>query len=462
MSESHLRAHVEAALRESEAKFQTLLETASVGIVLVDEQGYIVLVNGKAEEMFRYPREELIGQKVELLLPERYQPTHVSHRADYLNDPGVRSMGHGRDLMALRKDGSEFPVEVGLSYIRTSEGLLTMSFITEITERKAAEVSLRRYAQRLESMREIDRAILSAELPEEIANGALTRLQKATPYLHISVMLFDFAVGEALVLASSGPASNAPREGECLALESFGNVEVLQEGDHVLMRAPGRVEGAQASLKMPLCVEDELIGLLYLASERADDFNDEQLEIAHDVANQLAVALQQAQLREDMERHALDLERRVVERTHEIERRREVAEGLRDMLALLNSNRPLEEILDYIVALAGRLLGSDASALYHLPTGEGPLAIVAARGLSDEYVSTMNIAVGQGAVGQAVQGRQPVAVSHITRFLEAEGMLLGESEQQEMLRYSRSASRRCWRSPWLSRRRFTVLSSSTT
>ena len=111
------------------------------------------------------------------------------------------------------------------------------------------------------------------------------------------------------------------------------------------------------------------------------------------------------------------LEHRVEARTREIGRRRQVAEGLRDILAILNSNRLLDEILDYIVAQAGRLLGTDAVAIYRRQDGDGPLSIQAARGLPADYVADAKIPVGQGVVGQAALKRQPVAVSDVTVIL---------------------------------------------
>lgn len=108
------------------------------------------------------------------------------------------------------------------------------------------------------------------------------------------------------------------------------------------------------------------------------------------------------------------LEQRVEERTREIEQRRQVAEGLHDILTILNSNRPLEEILDYIVVQAGRFLGTNAVAVYRRRGKDGPLSIQAARGLPADFVADAKIHVGRGAVGQAVLERRPVAVSDVS------------------------------------------------
>src|ERR1041384_2944030 len=103
------------APHDVETQARAILESASEGIVIVDARGVIVTVNAKAEGMFGYPRAELVGQRLELLLPDRLRDKHVDHRSGYMHDPRVRPMGTGLDLIARRKNGSEFPVEISLS-----------------------------------------------------------------------------------------------------------------------------------------------------------------------------------------------------------------------------------------------------------------------------------------------------------------------------------------------------------
>ena len=139
-------------LQQNEQKFQALLESASVGIVMVDEGGCIVFANAKTKEMFGYYQAELIGQPIELLLPKRFRGDHVEHRIDYLSNPRVRPMGTNLDLAARHKDGSEFSVEVGLSFVEMENGLLVTGFITDITERKQAEEKLRETQRTLSTL----------------------------------------------------------------------------------------------------------------------------------------------------------------------------------------------------------------------------------------------------------------------------------------------------------------------
>jgi PAS domain S-box-containing protein len=128
----------------SEARFRGLLESAPDGVVIVDAAGLIQIVNRQTEVLFGYPRAELLGQPVEVLLPERFSGRHIGHRTGYQRDPHTRPMGTGLELFGLRRDGSEFPVEISLSpMISEDDETLIISNIRDVTARKIADERLR-------------------------------------------------------------------------------------------------------------------------------------------------------------------------------------------------------------------------------------------------------------------------------------------------------------------------------
>ena len=138
------------SLERANAKFRQLLESAPDGIVIASREGRIVLINSQTERLFGYSRDEMIGQPVEMLMPESLRQAHQRHRTGYFHEPNVRSMGAGLDLKGLRKDGSQFPVEISLSPIETEEGALVISSVRDATDRKNIERVLREKNDALE------------------------------------------------------------------------------------------------------------------------------------------------------------------------------------------------------------------------------------------------------------------------------------------------------------------------
>ena len=133
------RKQAEGALRTSEAKFRRLLELAPDAIVIVDRDGRMTLVNSQAQRLFGYAEQEMLGQPVELLVPDRVRGGHVAHRARYMAEPRTRPMGSGLALAGRRKDGTEFPVEISLAPMDSEDGMLVISVIRDVTDRRAAE-----------------------------------------------------------------------------------------------------------------------------------------------------------------------------------------------------------------------------------------------------------------------------------------------------------------------------------
>jgi PAS domain S-box-containing protein len=137
-----------SGLFQGDITIRTLLESLAEGVVIIDDSGTILLVNAFAERMFGYEGKELIGSPHAVLIPERFHDVHREHQAKFFTEPKIRPMGQLLDLVGRRKDGSEFPLEICLSFIETINGILVMAFISDITERKQFELRLLESEQR--------------------------------------------------------------------------------------------------------------------------------------------------------------------------------------------------------------------------------------------------------------------------------------------------------------------------
>lgn len=204
--------------KQAEQLFRGLLEAAPDATVIVDRDGKIMLVNAAAERTFGYRREELLGQPVEILVPPRFRARHSQHSAEYRAHPRIRLMGNGTDFAALRKDGSEFPAEISLSWLQTEEGPCIFSAIRDVTQRKQAEEELVRKEAQLRAAQSIQQYLLPRHAPVvpgfEVA-GALYPAEYAAgdcfDYLTMAggstgIVVGDVSghgVGPALVMASA-------------------------------------------------------------------------------------------------------------------------------------------------------------------------------------------------------------------------------------------------------------------
>ncbi len=175
-----------AATHDSEAYFRNLLESAPDAMIIIDENGKIAIVNAQAESMFGYRRVEILGQPIEILLPERIRDRHHSHRQEFFADPKLRPMGEGFDLVARRRDNSEFPVEISLSPVNTDGQRFVSSVIRDVTERKRMEDEIVAVHQEAERANKANSAFLAAASHDlrqpvqalSLLNGALRRTVK--------------------------------------------------------------------------------------------------------------------------------------------------------------------------------------------------------------------------------------------------------------------------------------------
>src|ERR1043165_7533224 len=127
----------------ADERFRIALEAAPNAMIMIDGAGKVVYVNSQMEALCGYTKDELVGQPVEILVPERFRPRHPEYRSAFFASPQARPMGAGRDLYGRHEDGREIPVEIGLTPMTTEEGTFVLASIIDIAERKQAEERLR-------------------------------------------------------------------------------------------------------------------------------------------------------------------------------------------------------------------------------------------------------------------------------------------------------------------------------
>jgi PAS domain S-box-containing protein len=308
------------ALQESEQRFKQLVDVAQEGIWVTDDRGVITYMNQRLADLLGYGNGTLLGR-----------PVYDFIEAD--SQPGARralSRGRGekrsQDIRFQRRDGTQLWGLVSSSPILGKDGVLvgTVGMVTDITERKRAEDQLRRSAERLTMLHDMDQAILAAQSPIEIGRAALGRVRRMVPCQRCTVTLFDFARGQAQLIAGYAGGTHLPSAS--MPLNDLSPPEELRRGrvreveDLKTIQDPSGqlrlllAEGMRSVLSVPLLVEGEAIGEITLASSTPAAFDAEHRDIALEVATPLAIAIQQARLGEEMSRQQGELERRVAER----------------------------------------------------------------------------------------------------------------------------------------------------
>ena len=323
-----------------------MVQAAPVAIVVADGSGSIVLVNNKLTDMFGYDGDELIGKSIESLMPERYRDGHVGYREEYAGNPRQRPMGSGLDLSGRRRDGSEFPIEVGLSHYRSGERSWVMATVADITRRKQNEEFLERRVQ--ERTREIERrrqvsdtlrdilAILNSDRPlAEILQhivaqaslllqadaSAIYQLQDADPAIIIqaSCGLRREQLGNPFNLTLPAAAQQVSRNGEAVTIAASTDSETVNDavaGDV----GSGSASGSSgyntycAQLAVPLRIKDDIYGGLILYYIEPRKFSDEEIELAVMFGDQAVLAIENAGLRARAERTAIAAERNRIAR----------------------------------------------------------------------------------------------------------------------------------------------------
>ncbi len=340
------RAAKARALKEREERYRHLAEAVFEGVVLTDE-GTIIDLNQQFAEMMGYSREALIDTDVlQFVVPEER-----GQAAEYIQSGYENTY----ESVCVRKDGTTFPVEVRGRMMAHRGRSVRVTAVRDITRQKQTQRALRRtrdrleerveertaelaeanetlrvQAKRLEILQDIDRAILAAQSPQEIAGAVLQRIPQLMPCTRASVALFDWEADAGEVLAMYQEGESQLDQGVTVPISEFRVTERLQAGKAEVVNDIEAVrqteiiqeiarQGVRSYMSLPMFIEDELIGLVNMGATQKRAYTPEHQENAREVADQLAVSIRQARLMEQVRQQREELEERVQERTAELE-----------------------------------------------------------------------------------------------------------------------------------------------
>lgn len=392
-------------LRIVEHGFAALFEAAPDAIIIVNDEGRIVLANSQTETLFGYSRDELLGQTIECLLPERFRGAHQRHRTNYVENPHTRPMGIGLELYARRRDGTEFPTEISLSPVQTKSGLLVTAIIRDVTHRKEAEAERNRLLElereaRAKAEAAEQRAAFLAEASEILA-GSLdyeTTLRSVArlmvPYLadwcSIDLRRPDGSV-ERVASTHRDPAkehllrsmvrrfdSELPSTIPLARVLATGKSEIFEEiNDDELpeLTRPETVDvvrqvGVTSFMVVPLVVRDRRLGAITLVRhESGRRFRAEDLPLVEDLARRAALAVDSALLFQEAREAQELIQRQAVRASTLSEASRVFAEASIDFPTILQTvAKSVSEVLGDGTVI--RLLSDDETqlepvAIYH-------------------------------------------------------------------------------------------------
>jgi PAS domain S-box-containing protein len=261
---------MEERLQAAQTLERELLEFAPDAVIGVDEEGVIVLVNSRTQAVFGYPRDELIGERVEMLVPEAARNGHVSHRDRYFDSPRTRPMGAGLDLYARRKDGSEFPCEISLSTVAAATGMMALAAIRDITDRRRDQDELRRAVRRLQAATDVALAVGGET---DLNRVLLAIVERGRALVEARALIILLREGEDLVVAATAGGLDPEVSGL--------RIPVRDASEGVLVgRVTGAGLGARESgraLLAPLAFRGDPLGLV-IALDRVGEpgrFDDE-------------------------------------------------------------------------------------------------------------------------------------------------------------------------------------------
>lgn len=305
--------------KQAEERFRLAVESAPNAIVMTNQEGNIMLVNSQTEKLFGYSRHELIGQQVEILVPERFRTKHLQYRKAFFAEPHTTQLWVSRGLYGLRKDGSEFPAEIGLNSIEMKEGILVSSAIVDITERNAMYKKSQKQTEELRTLyedinkRNKDLEILSTITQAVHQSLDLEEVYKIALDMTIALENVDMAIiylvdedrKEAILQAHRNvPKDYIRRAGRIpyrkgITWKIINTGEIMNVGD--AQKDPdigpaGRDLGHHGILGIPITQDGKVMGVIWFISYKEHQFNNQEVDLLSSIGNQIALAIAKAKL----------------------------------------------------------------------------------------------------------------------------------------------------------------------
>ncbi|MCB0192608.1 MAG: GAF domain-containing protein [Anaerolineae bacterium] len=398
------------------SQLQFLLQSMPVAIAITDRDGCITFANEKLEGLFGYRNNELIGKRIEILIPKQLRERHVQHRRNYVADPYVRMMGSGMNLIGISKDGRKIPVEIGLSYLDVDDDINIIVSITDVTVEKKTKRSLERHVQKrtqeLSSLLQVSQSVASTLDLETLLDSTLDQLKTVINFSEGVVLLLDDQ--DFKVINYHGPLTLEETSSFRLPVEITRNNETIlnrikpivindtqsyeplaKAFSEAIKRPENKLfRDARSWAWIPLAAKEKIIGALALGCITLNYFSYEQIQLAFAFANQLVIAIENAQLYSQVKQHSSQLESMFL--VHQA----------------ITSRLDTEAILQLIADSARRLTNTRLSVVYLVDGHE--LQIAAISGIYNASLFVGNrIPFAQSAVSKAIHSGRPLLIKDV-------------------------------------------------